>query len=156
MTKPRASKVDWPKLVEGRTYRYVMTAPGRMSIERTWTVGPTTSIDSATHLRQAVAGWTRRGDWTVKVEEVREVPVSPEEGQPASEATVTPIQRSQASRAIVGTLEREQDGYCYVAGVPQALRRGWDIEPSAQVGDTIECSYVQRTYGHGYYGRVVR
>jgi hypothetical protein len=59
-------------------------------------------------------------------------------------------------KTIVGALEREEDGYCYVRGVPQALRRGWDIEASAQVGDAIACNYVQRPYGYGWYGTVVR
>jgi hypothetical protein len=65
------TKTLWPRLVEGHTYRYTLSATdGRAPIERLWTVGPKTSIDSAAHFKQAVARWTRRGNWTVKIEEI--------------------------------------------------------------------------------------
>jgi hypothetical protein len=135
----------WPKLVEGKTYRYTMTTTdGRAPIERTWTVGPGTSIDSATHFKQAVARWARRGDWTV---EVVEVPEGPSEDD---------LLRKGILRSLVGRLERIQDGYAYVSGCPQALRPGFDLEAGAEVGDLIEYEYGPRRYGSGYYGKILK
>jgi hypothetical protein len=151
----------WPKLVEGKTYRYTMTTTdGRAPIERTWTVGPGTSIDSATHFKQAVARWARRGDWTVKVEEVREGPQSPVEALEGPEVTAGPSEddllRKGILRSLVGRLERIQDGYAYVSGCPQALRPGFDLEAGAEVGDLIEYEYGPRRYGSGYYGKILK
>jgi hypothetical protein len=161
------SKVRWPKLVEGRTYRYTIEATdGRAPIVRMWTVGAQTSMDSAAHFRQAVARWTRRGGWTVKVEpvgEAPEAPVSPVEPRESPEATEAPsdlpdLPESLLDRlaTMVGTLERIEDGYAYVSGCPQALRPGHDIEPGAQVGDLIEYAYGRRSYGGGYYGKILK
>jgi hypothetical protein len=148
----------WPKLVEGRTYRYTMTAPAHMPIERTWEVGPATSMMSARRFRHAVATWNKR-NWTVVIELVPEAPEPPQEPLDASEGTGTlpeaPEAHTDAHRTIVGALLREEDGYCYVQGLPQALRRGYDIEAMAQVGDSIVCNYGKRSYGYGWYGKVL-
>jgi hypothetical protein len=136
------SKTQWPKLVEGQTYRYILRAPDRQPIVRRWTVGPATSIDSANHFRQTVDRWTRRGNWKATIELVPEAPQSP-------------VEPPEVNKTIVGALVREEDGYCYVQGLPQALRRGYDIEAMAQVGDSIVCNYGRRSYGYGWYGRVL-
>jgi hypothetical protein len=155
------TKTRWPKLVEGRTYRYTMTTgDGRAPIERTWTVGPSTSIDSAAHFKQAVARWARRGDWTVTITEVPgEAPPGPVEAPEAPRATeaLSEVPKALQDRlaSMVGTLERIEGGYAYVSGCPQALRPGFDIEPGAKVGDLIEYAYAQRSYGGGYYGKVL-
>jgi hypothetical protein len=159
MTTP---KVNWPKLVEGHTYSWTMTWADRAPIERTWTVRGPKTIDSAAHFRQVVARWAKKG-WTVTVEEVPEAPVSPVEPLDASEAPSTPPQPSEAPVSakgamvgvVIGHLEREEDGYCYVEGLTQALRRGWDIDANAHIGDMIECTYARRTYGFGWYGTVL-
>jgi hypothetical protein len=64
-------KVDWPKLVEGRTYRYTLFQEGKATIVREWTIRGPNTIDSAHHFKQTVARWLRREQWTVKVEEIR-------------------------------------------------------------------------------------
>jgi len=71
MTSRQTVYVDWPKLVEGKTYRYTLSQPGHTSIVREWTVRGPNTIDSAHHFKQTVARWLRREQWTVKIEEIR-------------------------------------------------------------------------------------
>jgi len=89
-----------------------------------------------------------------------DAPVVPQEGQYAVEPPIPVPGSPQARRApytpLIGTFEREEGGYCYISGVPQALRRGFDIESTAKIGDRIECLYGKRNYGYGWYGTVFR
>lgn len=154
-------KVIWPKLVEGHIYRYHMDAgPAHTPIERTWTVGPKTSMDSAARFRRATAAWTKRG-WTVTVTDITaeapQAPVEPAEAPEVTEVLFEPpagLRGGLASR--VGRLKYIEHGYAYVDGCPQALRPGFDIEHGAKVGDLIEYSYTQRSYGGGYYGKILK